>query len=109
MSAPRTCTAKLSEHAIAGIDPVMPDSGTPTAWTNFVFVKDIAATVTSAKQLGATVAMEPMDVMGEGHMAVLLDPTGAAVGLWQPGRHTGTDAVNQPGYVHLGRARHGRR
>jgi uncharacterized protein len=89
--------AKLGGHSIAGLDPVMPGSGMPTSWTNFVFVDDIDATVTSAKRLGATVAMEPMDVMGEGHMAVLVDPTGAAFGLWQPGRHTGADAVNQPG------------
>jgi predicted enzyme related to lactoylglutathione lyase len=43
--------------------------------------------------------MEPMDVMGEGHMAIVQDPTGAAFGLWQPGRHTGADAVDQPGTV----------
>lgn len=89
--------AKIGDHMIAGIDPVMPGSGQPTAWTNFVFVEDIDATVAKARELGATVVAEPMDVMGEGHMAVLMDTTGAAVGLWQPGRHTGADAVNQPG------------
>lgn len=89
--------ARLGGHRIAGLDPVMPGSGMPTSWTNFVFVADIESSVATAQQLGATIVMEPMDVMGEGHMAVALDPTGAAFGFWQPGRHTGADAVNQPG------------
>lgn len=89
--------ATINDMLIAGIDPMMPGSDMPTAWSNFVFVDDIEATVTSATQLGATVLMAPMDVMGEGHMAMIMDPTGAAVGLWQSGRHTGADAVNQPG------------
>jgi hypothetical protein len=89
--------AQLGGHLIAGLDPVMPGSGMPTAWANYVFVDDIDATVASARRLGATVIVEPMDVMGEGHMAMLVDPTGAVVGLWKPGRHTGADAVNQPG------------
>lgn len=89
--------AKIGDLMVAGIDPVMPGSGQPTAWTNFVFVDDIETSVAKAKDLGATIVAEPMDVMGEGHMAVFMDPAGAAVGLWQPGRHQGADAVNQPG------------
>ena len=89
--------ARLGERTIAGIDPLMPGSDAPTAWTNYVFVDDIDAAWQRALELGATGVMEPMDVMGEGHLAVLLDPTGAAFGIWKSGRHTGTDAVNQPG------------
>lgn len=88
--------AHINGLLTAGLDPVMPGSGQPTAWTNFVFITDINATCESAKALGATIIAEPMDVFGEGHMAVLADPNGAFVGLWQPGRHTGADAVDQP-------------
>jgi predicted enzyme related to lactoylglutathione lyase len=38
-----------------------------------------------------------MDVMDLGRMAVLADPTGAVVGLWQSGLHTGVDVANEPG------------
>ncbi len=89
--------ARLDGQLVAGIDPMMPGADQPTAWTNYVFVDDVQESWDRAIELGATGIMEPMDVMGEGHMAVLLDPTGAAFGLWQPGRHTGADAVNQPG------------
>lgn len=88
--------AVSGELQLAGIDPLMPGAEWPTAWTNYVYVEDLEATVAAARKLGATVAMEPMDVMGQGHMAIVVDPTGAAVGLWQPGLHTGADAVNQP-------------
>ena len=88
--------ATLGGLQIAGIDSSF-DPTMPTAWTNFVYVDDINATVAKAKELGATIAMEPADVMGEGHMAMLIDPQGAFVGLWKSGRHTGADAVNQPG------------
>jgi hypothetical protein len=30
-------------------------------------------------------------------MAVFADSTGAAIGLWQPGRHIGAQLVNEPG------------
>lgn len=89
--------ARIGDHMVAGIDPVMPGSGMPSAWTNFIFIDDINASLASAVEHGATVIAEPMDVMGEGHMAVFADPTGTMVGLWQPGRHRGADAVNQPG------------
>lgn len=89
--------ARIDGHLVAGIDPMMPGSEMPSAWTSFVFVEDIGTSVARARELGATIVMEPMDVMGEGHMAVAMDPAGAAFGFWQPGRHTGADAVNQPG------------
>ena len=89
--------ARLGDLLVAGIDPVVPGSGQPTAWTNFVFVEDVDAAVARAEELGGTIVTAPVDVMGEGHMAVLSDTTGATFGLWQPGRHTGADAVNQPG------------
>jgi predicted enzyme related to lactoylglutathione lyase len=41
--------------------------------------------------------MPPMDVMDQGRMAMLSDPTGAAVGLWQPAAHQGADVFNVPG------------
>jgi len=41
--------------------------------------------------------MEPMDVMEFGRMAVLADPTGAVVGIWQAGTHTGVNLANEPG------------
>jgi predicted enzyme related to lactoylglutathione lyase len=42
---------------------------------------------------------DPFDVMEAGRMAVLLDPAGAALALWQAGKHIGSALVNEPGAV----------
>ena len=40
---------------------------------------------------------EPFDVMDVGRMAVIVDPAGAALCLWEPKRHIGASLVNTPG------------
>jgi len=41
--------------------------------------------------------MGPMDVMGQGRMAVFMDTTGAPISIWQPQLHQGAQMVNEPG------------
>ncbi|MCW2926064.1 MAG: cfp30B [Thermoleophilia bacterium] len=92
-------TALLGKQTVAGVGEMPGEAvagGMPSAWTNYVTVDDAAATCATATQLGGRVLMGPMEVMDQGTMAIVLDPTGAAFGLWQNGRHTGADAVNQP-------------
>jgi predicted enzyme related to lactoylglutathione lyase len=43
--------------------------------------------------------MEPMEVMGQGRMAIITDPSGAAIGLWQPMEHAGWEVEGVPGSV----------
>jgi predicted enzyme related to lactoylglutathione lyase len=66
-------------------------------WSSYVSVDDVEAIAARAAELEATVVAEPFDVMDSGRMAVLRDPTGAHVHLWQPGRHSGAGRVNEPG------------
>lgn len=60
-----------------------PMEGAPSMWLPYVLVDDIVAATAKAKSLGATVVVDVMEVMGEGSLSVLIDPTGATVGLWQ--------------------------
>lgn len=84
---------------VAGMSPMMP--GVPDEigafWNSYVIVEDADATVEKAQAAGGTVTMPPMDVMDQGRMAMLTDPSGAAFGLWQPGSHQGADVFNVPG------------
>lgn len=92
-------TAHIGGVKVAGLGALQDQaaaSGMPSVWTDYVCVEDADAICARATELGGTVMMQPMDVMEEGRMAILLDPTGAAFGLWQPGNHRGADAVNQP-------------
>jgi predicted enzyme related to lactoylglutathione lyase len=61
-----------------------PVPGAPSAWLSYVMVDDIKASTAKAKSLGATVMKDVTEVMGHGQMSVLIDPTGAALALWQP-------------------------
>ncbi|HEV2946009.1 MAG TPA: VOC family protein [Gemmataceae bacterium] len=60
-----------------------PVSGAPSAWLAYVEVDDVDAATKKAKSLGATVMKDVTEVMGAGWFSIILDPTGAALGLWK--------------------------
>ena len=60
-----------------------PMPGAPSMWLPYVGVQDIKAATAKAKSLGAKVIVDSKDVMGHGHMSVLIDPAGATIALWQ--------------------------
>jgi len=60
-----------------------PVPGAPSAWLAYVEVADIAAATQKAKSLGATIMQDSIEVPGMGWFSILMDPTGAALGLWQ--------------------------
>jgi uncharacterized protein len=57
--------------------------GAPSAWLPYVLVDDIKAATAKAKSLGAKVVRDVMDVMDEGALSIITDPTGAMLGMWQ--------------------------
>lgn len=61
-----------------------PVPGAPSAWLAYVNVDDIQASTKKAKSLGATVMKDVTEVPGMGWLSIILDPTGAALGLWKP-------------------------
>ena len=56
----------------------------PTAWLAYVSVADLDKTVAKARKAGANVVVARQDIPGMGSLAVFIDPTGAALGLWEP-------------------------
>jgi predicted enzyme related to lactoylglutathione lyase len=72
-------------------------TGNPDRWSVYLGSSDAAATAASAAEHGGTVYMEPMEVPEVGTMAMVGDPGGAAVGIWQPGPFAGMGAVGEPG------------
>jgi uncharacterized protein len=60
-----------------------PMPGAPSAWLAYVEVADIAAATEKARSLGAQIIRDVTEVMGMGWLSILIDPTGAALGLWQ--------------------------
>lgn len=81
---------------VAGLGPIMME-GQPPAWTTYVTVEDADATTAKVTDAGGTVLVAPMDVLDVGRMAVYMDPTGAAIAVWQPRAHQGAELANEPG------------
>jgi uncharacterized protein len=74
-----------------------PDSPITDVWSVYLATDDARKTVETAAADGAQVIVPAMDVGDLGTMAVLLDPGGASIGLWQPGSHKGFGMFSEPG------------
>ena len=61
-----------------------PVPGAPSSRLAYVEVSGIAAATQKAKSLGATVMKDVTEVMDAGWLSIIIDPTGAALGLWKP-------------------------
>lgn len=71
--------------------------GAPPHWNSYVTVEDVDGALAMAAELGGSVLMPAGDVEGIGRMAVISDPTGAPLALWEPHGHVGAGLVNSPG------------
>lgn len=71
--------------------------GMPPTWLAYVTADDADAMAHRAAGLGATVMGEAFDVVDSGRMAIVRDPLGAMLALWQPKRNIGAGIVNEPG------------
>lgn len=55
----------------------------PAAWLTYVVVDKLAAARDKVTQLGGSILMRQFDVSGSGSYAVVSDPTGAVLGLFE--------------------------
>ncbi|MCF3129426.1 VOC family protein [Streptomyces olivochromogenes] len=87
---------QLDGRTVAGAMQISEEQG-PPSWTVYFQTGDAQATTKSAEQAHGTVLVQPMDVMGKGHMAILADRAGVPFGLWQPAEIKGVDLAGDPG------------
>ncbi|MCZ6691004.1 MAG: VOC family protein [Planctomycetota bacterium] len=86
--------------ALYELTPEMKSQGVKPHWLSYVTVESASASAGKAKELGGTVIKDAFDVFDIGSMAVLQDPTGATLALWQPKKHQGTAHTDgKPGSV----------
>lgn len=77
--------------------PAERQGGVPPHWNSYVSVDNADETARRAQELGAGLLAPPFDVMSQGRMAILQDPTGAVFEIWQPNAHPGVGVLNEPG------------
>lgn len=79
----------LDEQLVAGLGGMPPDREVPAAWTTYLSVSDVEATMARAIDAGGTVLTGPAEVADAARFAVVADPTGAVFGLWEARRVIG--------------------
>lgn len=84
-------------HPVAGLMGNDPQFRSPDGWTTYLHTADITATIAKATAAGGVNCVAPMEIKDKGRMALLTDPTGAVIGLWQPTGHDGFEVVNEAG------------
>lgn len=94
-------TASIDGRLAAAISSMADGSPPVPAWTTYIWVDDADESVAKAKAAGGTIMSEPFDIFDAGRMAMIADPEGAALGVWQPARHRGAEAVNEHGGVNF--------
>lgn len=89
----------LGDDRIAGCMQAQEDlaEDMPDVWSVYLATADAAAAVRAAAAHGGAVYLEPHVVGRLGTMAMVGDPGGATVGIWQPAAHRGFQVVDEPG------------
>ena len=90
--------AKAGGKDVAGIGPKQMDEA-PTAWTVYIGTPDAAETAKKAEAAGAKIIAPVMEVGDQGHMAIIQDPSGAYLGLWQAGKMQGSQSTGSNAMV----------
>lgn len=85
---------RLGDKHVAGVGPAF--EGQPPAWATYVTVASADETANVAVEAGGRVLMGPLDVLDVGRMAVLLDPVGAPISIWEARAFPGAQLVNEP-------------
>jgi predicted enzyme related to lactoylglutathione lyase len=91
---------KKDGESVAGMGPQPPgmaDSGIPPMWNSYVAVDDVDRVVERVIAQGGSVVLPVMEVMTAGRMAVVADPEGGVVSLWESGDHRGAGIFNSHG------------
>ncbi len=88
---------RLQGRNVAAISGQMPEAPPVPVWNTYVTVDDADASAAKATEAGGNVIMDPFDVLDAGRMAVIADPAGAVLSVWQPMQQPGAGIVNEPG------------
>ncbi len=73
---------KKGDDAVGGLMKA-PQPGMPSHWLAYITVENVDATAEQAAKLGGKVCAPPFDVPNVGRIAVLMDPQGAAFGVFK--------------------------
>ncbi len=97
---------RRGDALVAGMMRNDGSAGTPDVWSTYLAVADAKSVTEASVAAGGQVLLEPMQVGPLGTMGMVADPGGAAVGLWQPGEHSGIRVDRRGRRTGVARAAH---
>jgi predicted enzyme related to lactoylglutathione lyase len=68
-------------------------------WTTYFAVHHVDESCSTVRRHSGRVLLPPVRVGSQGRAALVADPLGGVVGLWQAASHIGTQIVDEPGAV----------
>lgn len=76
---------RMNNKEIAGIWAIPADQTQeiPPHWMSYILVDNVEKTLEKARQQGATIVKGSTQVGDFGRLAIMTDPTGASIALWQ--------------------------
>lgn len=89
-------TFRRDGRAVAGLGPRVGDAPADS-WLTYLLVDDAERTLSAATAAGAEIVAPTEAVGSSGTLAVVSDPGGAVIGLWDPAGHRGFDLVADVG------------
>jgi predicted enzyme related to lactoylglutathione lyase len=89
--------AQVNRRDVAGIGSLPAVSGPPVpSWNTYVRVGSADQAIERAKEAGGALLLGPLDALPAGRLAVLGDPAGAAICVWEARAREGAQLVNEP-------------
>jgi predicted enzyme related to lactoylglutathione lyase len=92
---------RLHGGTVAAVGPIPESMPQMAVWNTYIAVADADEAASKVREAGGKVVIDPFDVMDAGRMAVLTDPEGAALSVWQANQHIGAQVVNEAGSVNF--------
>jgi hypothetical protein len=92
--------ARLAGRDVAALYPLQRSqrvSGSPARWNSYAAVASADESATRVKVHGGTIFGAPFDVGRNGRMAIVKDPQGATLCLWEAREHPGAQIVGEIG------------
>jgi uncharacterized protein len=88
--------AKVGGSSVAALGGLQSDQ-IPPHWNSYLTVESADDTAARVEELGGSVVEKPFDVFSAGRMAVLSDPSGGVLCIWEPRDNIGAERVNEVG------------
>ena len=87
--------ARVGGDDVAGVGTLPAGGNVPPAWNTHVAVDSADEAVGRAKAAGGSVLVEPFDAPPAGRLAVIADPAGAVLSVWEAEQRQGAARVNE--------------